>query len=1280
MNLCRGGAAIAAALALVAPAASAMADEQVTLTGTYRRMAVERPTGHVYDDLLVTNGRSYRLRLTGTQHPRPGDTVRVSASATDVASGSELRTTGVTTLSGAKPMAVTGATSTLAILAYWTAPDATTQAKAQSQLFNDDTNFVRENSYAQTSLGGVVTPWVRISPPTDGRCYDYASQILSRARTAATALGYRVDAYDRTLVYFPRCNGSDTANLTGWAYEPGDSIWLNGVMDRRTSVHEHGHSFGMGHARSYACTSGGVRVTLGGTCATAEYGDPFDAMGQSGYVGHYSAKHKEDVGWLGGRKRILTTSSATFTLPPYERSSSSPVVAVVNSPDPDRHYWLEYRQPVGFDANLPAGATAGLLVHLDDQRVGPGPYLLDLSPGDGTFASAVLGAGRSWTAPDGVRFAVGSVSSTGATVTVSGARPEPVPPTAPRLVAAQQGDQRVRVTWQPPVDDGNGTILRYQLRTSTGATQPVVPGDLDAVFSGLTNDTPYTFWVSAVNEAGEGPEASATATPRLSRPTVAVTSPEPGSTVHGDVQVRATALPGADSLGSVRSVAWSVDGDGVRSTLQPDQPFPWPTLSLSNGAHTVTATVTDDNGRTASHTATYDVRNFKPAAAITSPAAGAAVTGGVYTITADVTPPDDGVPVQRVEFFQIPYWTYWPSLVYVDYTAPYEAPWDLSNSSDTPYTVFARAYDEAGRIGVSPSVQVTVVHARPTVAITSPGTSSVRGTYVTVTADAATGTPGVPLSRVGFSFGGQYLEDSTAPYSATFDTSNRTGSQTVSAVVYETSGRSASTSRQVTLDNPLPVVALTSPRWYESVRTKSLTVTGTARPASGSTTPVGRVEVTWGGRVANVVPAADGTWSATFDVTGVYGGYYVTAKAVDTAGYWQSDWRQFTLVRPTPAVTLSVPAAAAVVSTTTPLDLVATVVHPADAVTTVDKVCFRASYVQLGCGERQEDGTYRLAGAVLANPGYTDVRAVVRESDGQLTESAALWLGVMGPPPQPPYAVAYALETAAVELDWGTPYWDPYQPTRGYVVRDEAGAVLATTTGTSATFTPRVVGQSLRYTVEAVNDYGTSGRTWSDYVTPQWTTMLVDGSVTRTSVTYLDYVTIRARLVRVDGTPVAGAFVDLDGRTPTGYASGSRHGLVTSSTGWVSVTFRPDATADYAFNFWGDGARRGAGIELARIVVANRVTGTLTRTAMTLGTTTWLNGRVDPATRGRTIYLQRYVNGAWHTAAYRGQNIDGTVAFAIKPTARGSYTYRLYYGGDGWRSAGASPARTVTVS
>ncbi|HEX8001258.1 MAG TPA: Ig-like domain-containing protein [Mycobacteriales bacterium] len=1272
---------LAGTLLALAGGGVAVAEERVTLTGTYRRMAVERPDGHAYEDLLVTRGRSYRLRLTGAR-PRPGSTVTIQASTTEGTTSAPLRTTSVRTISDATPQAVTGSTSTLAILAYWTAPDSVTQARAQTQLFSDDATWLKEVAYGQVTLTGKVTPWVRITAPTSGRCYDYADEIMARARAAAAAIGYPSTAYSRTLVYFPKCSGSDTTNLTGWAYEPGDSIWLNGVMDRRTSVHEHGHSFGMGHARSMACVTNGVRVPFGASCTTAEYGDPFDAMGQSGYVAHFSAPHKDDAGWLSGtRKRILTTSSSTFTLPPFERASASPLAVVANSPVYGRRYWLEYRQPLGYDAKLPAGATGGLLIHLDDAAYGPGPYLLDLSPTDGTLSAAVLGAGRSWTAPDGVRFAVGAMSTSGLTVTVSGARPEPVPPSAPRSVAAKQGDARALVTWAAPLSDGNGTIARYVVRHDGGYERSVSPDELSATVSGLSNDHTYTFNVTAVNEAGAGPPAYVSVTPRLSPPTVAINDPLSGATVTGSVAVWATSAAGANSLADVTYLDWFLDGSYWQRSSSGNAYVTWNTLLVGNGAHTVSVTVHDTNNRTGTATATYDVRNQRPVATVTSPPYGGTVKGGVVTLTATAAPAEDGAAIQRVELFD-------PSggRVYgTDWSAPYEVSWDVTNVSDGTYYVAARAIDVNSRTGTSATTLFYVDHDDPYVAITSPAAgSTVRGTALVVTADARSGTAGVGVSRVEFvGPSGETRNDYTAPYSASFDTSAFRGSTTLVARVYESSGRWSVTYNRVTVDNLLPAVAVTAPTSGTVVRGTSVTLSGTARPQPGGAA-VTYVDVSSSWRGAVRVPvAADGTWSLPWDVTNSYGTHTVAARTVDAAGYRGEGTTWFRVERPAPTVTLDSPAQTATVSTSAPTDLVATVTPAADQATTIQSVCFRYGWSTM-CGAQEADGRWAARGITLPTAGWATFTVVVSESDGYSAAYASRTVAVYSPPRAPSDLYAVEQQDAKVYMEWYATS-GPWDAPAEWVIRDDRGTVMARVPGEgfSAEFRPPRIGEFQQFTIEGVNAYGTGPRGWTGIVLPQWSLTLQDVTVSRTLTMYPETVTVRARAVRADGLPVAGLTLHLDGLTADHvYTTGSYLLPRTSSTGWTSFTFVPNATADWWVSVPESIDATPYRLVVSaplRVTVRSRLTATLSRTSMPLGTTTWLTGKVSPATSGRTVYLQRLVDGVWRTTAARGQGYDGSIAFAIKPTVRGTYTYRLYYGADGWRAATWTSGRSFTV-
>ena len=359
----------------------------------------------------------------------PGQAVAAAPSApmavadTTAHAPAALRTTAqapkpVTALTAAAPAAKpvpARALRVLAILATWSAPDALTRERAQHQLFKDSAAWYAEVSYGRMTLSGDVTPWVRIAGPDAGLCYKNHRQVMEQAKAAARAAGYDAGKYDKTLVYFPRSPHRDCGGYTGWAYVGGTDIWLHGRMDRKSIVHELGHALGLRHASSLQCKDGATPTVLDGTCAHTEYGDIADAMGQSGFVGQFSAPGKETLGWLGSRTDDVTGGGRTVLSTLGDRRADT-VAAKIRAGK--RTYYLEYRRATGVDSHLPARVTDGLVVHVVDPTYGANPMLLDLNPG-GSLRDAALRPGSSWTTPEGVVLQVGVPTATGLPITVS---------------------------------------------------------------------------------------------------------------------------------------------------------------------------------------------------------------------------------------------------------------------------------------------------------------------------------------------------------------------------------------------------------------------------------------------------------------------------------------------------------------------------------------------------------------------------------------------------------------------------------------------------------------------------------------------------------------------------------------------------------------------------------------------------------------------------------------------------------------------------------------------
>src|SRR4029077_20757940 len=106
--------------------------------------------------------------------------------------------------------------------------------------------------------------------------------------------------------------------------------------------------------------------------------------------------------------------------------------------------------------------------------------------------------------------------------------------------------------------------------------------------------------------------------------------------------------------------------------------------------------------------------NAAPTVAITSPSNGSNVTGPV-NISVNTTPSDSDGTIKKVEFFN------GATLIGSTTTAPFNLVWN--NVGQGNYTLTALATDDAGAVGSSAALNITVVpqpDVLPTVGMTSP--------------------------------------------------------------------------------------------------------------------------------------------------------------------------------------------------------------------------------------------------------------------------------------------------------------------------------------------------------------------------------------------------------------------------------------------------------------------------------------------------------------------------------------------------------------------------------
>jgi hypothetical protein len=239
---------------------------------------------------------------------------------------------------------------------------------------------------------------------------------------AARAAGFEPDGYDSTIYVW----SAKVCTFEGIFNEGSGRIGLQTVDAAR---HELGHRLGLDHDNLLDCHDANLKPTppLTGTCNPAEYGDPYDTMGNEA-VGLFNPIFQDSLGWL--LNQVVRVNggdfSQTWALKPFSEIGKSP--RALRLVDGSTTLWLEYRLPTGLDAPEKTGAegvTYGLAIHRELNRgpgKRPGAQLLDMSPGT-PAKDPVLRLGQTWANPLGeMAIRLDGETPAGATVTISSRR------------------------------------------------------------------------------------------------------------------------------------------------------------------------------------------------------------------------------------------------------------------------------------------------------------------------------------------------------------------------------------------------------------------------------------------------------------------------------------------------------------------------------------------------------------------------------------------------------------------------------------------------------------------------------------------------------------------------------------------------------------------------------------------------------------------------------------------------------------------------------------------
>ncbi len=389
------------------------------------------------------------------------------------------------------------------------------------------------------------------------------------------------------------------------------------------------------------------------------------------------------------------------------------------------------------------------------------------------------------------------------------------------LIGAGQAGAAIQVSISSPADGAHSLQGVVQVAVTASADSGIysVSLDVDGQPYGIADTvpvSPYQYvipWDTSTVPPGDhtltvlATDWSTGFVPQLSGPvqvdvgppypTVQLTWPLPWTFVRGSTAIAVTDT----SAVAPASVAYTLDGAPIAS--------PWNTATATDGAHTLTAIVTDGRNKTGSNSETVVVDNTAPATSIIAPAANAFATGSLSAKASA----SDAFGVQGVQFAidGAPVGT---QLAQPDaqgaYT--YSSTLDISKLAKGSHTLTSIATDTAGNTSTSAGVSFTVGAVPPAVTVTVPFDWSFARRTVPVTASITGGV--APVSA-------QLLVDGTvvgsvisaAPYTFLWDTTKVPDGTHTLAVAVKDSVSSTATSAVLheTVDNTAPTAFMYQP-------------------------------------------------------------------------------------------------------------------------------------------------------------------------------------------------------------------------------------------------------------------------------------------------------------------------------------------------------------------------------------------------------------------------------------------------------------------------------------
>ena len=511
----------------------------------------------------------------------------------------------------------------------------------------------------------------------------------------------------------------------------------------------------------------------------------------------------------------------------------------------------------------------------------------------------------------------------------------------------------------------------------------------------LSNGT-HTVTATATNQAGL--TASAAITLNVNNvssqpPTISIAQPANNATVSGTASIQGTAADAA----ALASVKISIDsGTPVATTGLQNWTYPLDTTKLSNGAHTVTATATNQAGLTASASIILTVSNNTvsqpPTISIAQPANNATVSGAasiqgtaadaaaLVTVTVSLDGGASGVAVGLQN------WTYAV---------------DTTKLSNGPHTVAATATNQAGLTATASrsfTVDNSVTSTVPTLTIDKPA----QGVTVFGTIDfqgKASSSQPIMSVYVSVDFVSFDLATGLNAWTYRVDTTKLTdGIHSFNVQARDTAGARTSVTSQFVVNNTAkpPAVAIAQP-------SNNAVLTGTVLLAGTASDAVGLSDVELSIDQGPQVPVSGRqNWTYTLDTTRFSNGpHTITVQAMNTSGLTVAATVNVTVSNGStsqpPSVSIIQPAAGATVS-----GIISALGTAADA-SGLKTVMFAMDAGAPLAVNGLQSWSYALDTTTLSNGSHTLAVTATNQAGQSATASQTLMVNNAGsiPPPAP---------------------------------------------------------------------------------------------------------------------------------------------------------------------------------------------------------------------------------------------------------------------------------------